>query len=251
MNNIAAQRPTLSATSAMSQPRGTCETSPIATLLRDSAQTRDSAVPVLRLFASIESPLLTTANAPPAAAICARTPSGSPGLTADCVRERTAHPANAESTQSDLLNSVPYHFGPPRKSRSSNVPMNATQHTPNGLSRPGSKSAARTGAVVIVAWTPPGSRTGSAAATNVTTIQKKIRPRSSSAGGGAETRTRISAATATTGTNSHRTEGGTGGSRDVTAGGYARQPSKPHLTGYIRKQKKGLTALPLRAFTRL
>src|SRR6266571_5661092 len=173
-------------------------------LLTDNAHTRDSAVPVFKLLANIDSPLFTTANAPPAATICARTPSGSPCLTADWVIAKTVQPTNADSTQSARLKSVPYHFGSPRRSRGSNVPIRATQHTPNGFGNPGSKSAARTGAVVMVAWTPPGSRTGKAAATKVTTIQKKTRPRSSSLGGGAETRTRITPASATTGKKSSR-----------------------------------------------
>src|SRR6266545_8122365 len=103
MNSTAAHWPTLSATSDISQPNGTCDTNPIATLLSDSAHTRENAVPVLRLFANIESPLLTIAKAPPAATICASTPSGSPGPTADCVIARTTQPANAESTQSARL----------------------------------------------------------------------------------------------------------------------------------------------------
>src|SRR5687767_15240352 len=105
MNSTAAHGPTLSATSAMSHPSGTCDTSPIATLLSDNAHTRESAVPVFRLFANIESPLLTIAKALPAAASCARMPSGSPGRTADCVIARTVQPANADSTQSARLRS--------------------------------------------------------------------------------------------------------------------------------------------------
>src|SRR5947207_7346620 len=102
-------------------------------------------------------------------------------------------------TQSARLNRVPYQRGSPRKSRGSKVPIRATQQTPKGFDNPESKREARTGAVVIVAWTPPGKRTGSAAAISVIAIQKASRRTSKSLGGGTETRTRIRAAARATG----------------------------------------------------
>src|SRR5438093_78400 len=177
---------------------------------------------------------------------------GSLVRTTPFMNARTAHPAKAETTKSALLKSVPYHFGSPRRSRGSNVPIKATQQTPNGFEMPGSNIAASSGAVVIVAWTPPGSRTGKAAATNVTKIQKKTRPRSKSSGGGAETRTRMSPASETTGKKSSRSDAGTGASQEVTSGRICEGARASRIEGdTYDKQKKGPTALPLRAFTRL
>src|SRR2546427_9960587 len=116
-------------------------------------------------------------------------------------------------TQSARLKRVPYHFGSPRRSRGSKVPKNATQQTPNGFARPTSKRAARTGAVVMVEWTPPGKRTGKAAATKVTPIQKASRIRSISGGGGNEARIRMSTAAAPTGQIVGRSGIGTAGNQ--------------------------------------
>jgi len=71
-----------------------------------------------------------------------------------------------------------------------------------------SKTAAIKGAVVVCMTTPPSKRTGSDAAVKVTTIQKKIRPRSRPGGGGTETARSPSAPTTiTTPTFSRRSRG--------------------------------------------
>ena len=86
--------------------------------------------------------------------------------------------------------------------------MNAVQHAAKGWGRVGSKIAASTGAVVIVAVTPPGSETGRLAAIRVMTIQKKRGPRFRLSGSGTETRTStMSADAATTMTSARKPDG--------------------------------------------
>src|SRR5438093_9445026 len=138
--------------------------------------------------------------------------------------------------QSARLNKVPYHFGSPRRSRGSNVPTNATQQTPNGLARLLSKSAARTGAVVMVAWTPPGKRTGSAAATRVIAVQKPRRTKSISFGKGTDTRTRITPAAAMTGYISGRSGVGTFANHGNT-GRRICEPTEPVSDTLIAKRR--------------
>src|SRR5437773_11381759 len=96
MNKIAAHCPTLSATSAISHPKGTWDTSPIAILLTERAHTRETGVRVRTLLAIRDSPLLTAAKTAPTATICATTLNGSSFLTSVSVADRTSHAARRE-----------------------------------------------------------------------------------------------------------------------------------------------------------
>ena len=83
-------------------------------------------------------------------------------------------------------------------------------------------------------------------------IQKKIRPKSKSAGGGTETRTRTTPARATTGNSSQLRAVGTGASQEVTCGRICEGSVASRVKcDACRKQKKSQTALPLRAYTPL
>ena len=138
--------------------------------------------------------LFTRANASPTRTICAKVPHASPCRTQGCVTVSVREAANVESTKLALLKSVPYQGICRLMSRSSKVPIRATQQAANGFAKLGSKTAAISGPVLRVARTSPGSRTGSTEATRVTKHQNAKEPRLKSKGGGAESLIRITPA---------------------------------------------------------
>src|SRR4030088_38259 len=108
----------------------------------DTAQILLNGVRSRTLTTRTLSRLLVSANAAPTITTWARVPQASSGRTHGAVTESAVHAANDDSTKFDRLSSVPYQGMTRRKSRSSNVPRNAIQHTANGFGIPWSKTAA-------------------------------------------------------------------------------------------------------------
>ncbi len=94
----AAQSPTFTPISDISQPSGTSATSPVPMLLTLNDQMRRKGAFVFRLATLMPRSRFTRLNATPARAICAMIPSGSSGLTIPFVRWTARYAANADST---------------------------------------------------------------------------------------------------------------------------------------------------------
>ena len=158
-------------------------------------------------------------NARPTIRITVVVPRGSSCAKAGRVARSASDAAKAEITFANLLYRLPYQGISRRMSLISIVPSNPIQHAAKGFAKSGSKTAARIGAVVMLATRPAGNRTESEAAPSVTPVQKIRRTTSMSFGRGRLTRTRIRAPaliTASTTRSSFRLAG------RRTARGYGR-----------------------------
>src|SRR5437867_2288087 len=175
-------------------------------------------------------------------------PRGSSCAKAGRVATNASDAANAAITFENLLYRLPYQGISRRMSLTSIVPSRAIQQAEKGFAKTGSKTAARIGAVVMLATTPAGNRTEREAAPSVTPVQKISRTASMSLGSGRLTRTRIRAPaviTARTTRSSFRLSG------NRTARGYGRAfvprrknqtkrgPTLPSLARLERSRRRG------------